>query len=89
MIEALAGDRITATNEPRKIACGAPDFIISRDLLPLGYIEAKDVGVDLGRVERSEQLVRYRLAAEVAVGCFTGPTVLRCLRPSKLPGAAN
>lgn len=60
LVEALAGDRILATNEPRRIACGAPDFIISRDLLPLGYIEAKDVGLELNRVERSEQLLRYR-----------------------------
>ena len=35
---------ISATNEPQRIACGAPDFIVTRGLLPLGYVEAKDVG---------------------------------------------
>jgi len=51
---------ITATNEPQRIACGAPDFIVTRKATPLGYIEAKDVGVDLDRTEDSEQLKRYR-----------------------------
>lgn len=62
LLEALANDGLVATNEPRKIACGAPDVIISRDLLPVGYVEAKDVGLDLARAERTEQLIRYREA---------------------------
>jgi predicted helicase len=60
LIETLAGHGITAVNEPRQIDCGAPDFIVVRGTVPLGYIEAKDVGVDLGKVEKSEQLARYR-----------------------------
>jgi hypothetical protein len=28
--------------------------------VPLGYVEAKDIGEDLRKVERSEQLKRYR-----------------------------
>ncbi|HET7593298.1 MAG TPA: type ISP restriction/modification enzyme, partial [Rhodanobacteraceae bacterium] len=60
LIEALAGPGITAVNEPRQIDCGAPDFIIVRGTVPLGYIEAKDVGTDLARIEKGEQLARYR-----------------------------
>ncbi|TAN08951.1 MAG: DNA methyltransferase [Rhodanobacteraceae bacterium] len=60
LIEALAGAGVTAVNEPRQIDCGAPDFIIVRGTVPLGYIEAKDVGIGLAKVERSEQLLRYR-----------------------------
>ena len=60
LLEALGGKDIRATNEPKQIACGAPDFIITRGVIPLGYVEAKDVGVDLNRTERSEQLGRYR-----------------------------
>lgn len=60
LIEALAGTGIHAINEPRHIDCGAPDFIVVRGTVPLGYIEAKDVGLDLAKVERSEQLDRYR-----------------------------
>ena len=51
---------IVATNEPRRIKCGAPDFIITKGHTPLGYIEAKDVGVSLDQEECSEQLLRYR-----------------------------
>ncbi|MCL1960259.1 MAG: N-6 DNA methylase, partial [Desulfovibrionaceae bacterium] len=61
LLEAIdAGAGIQATNEPRRIACGAPDYIVTRGLLPLGYVEAKDAGVDLGREQNNEQLRRYR-----------------------------
>jgi len=61
LLEAIGADsEIQATNEPRRIACGAPDYIVTRGLLPLGYVEAKDVGVDLGLEQNSEQLRRYR-----------------------------
>ena len=63
LIESAAAD-IRATNEPRRIACGAPDYIVSHltasGYIPLGYIEAKDVGKDLDTVEADEQLGRYR-----------------------------
>ena len=60
LLEALGGAGVDAINEPRQIQCGAPDFIVVRGTVPLGHVEAKDVGVDLGKVERSEQLIRYR-----------------------------
>ncbi|MCX6645023.1 MAG: DNA methyltransferase [bacterium] len=50
---------ITATNEPRRVECGAPDFIITKGRIPLGYIEAKDIGKPLGKIEKSEQFKRY------------------------------
>lgn len=50
---------ITVTNEPARSACGAPDYIVTRDQIALGYIEAKDIGKNLDEVERSEQLERY------------------------------
>jgi predicted helicase len=51
---------ITATNEPKRIRCGAPDYIVTQGQTPLGYIEAKDVGESLDKVERGEQMRRYR-----------------------------
>ena len=51
---------VQAVNEPQRIDCGAPDFIVTRGLLPLGYVEAKDVGVKLDKAAASEQLMRYR-----------------------------
>lgn len=60
LLEAL-NDKIIATNEPKRSACGAPDYVISpkRDHLSIGYVEAKDIGTDLGDIERGEQLKRY------------------------------
>lgn len=51
---------ITATNEPKREACGAPDYIITKSRTPLGYIETKDVGKNLDEIEKSEQLKRYK-----------------------------
>jgi hypothetical protein len=58
LIESFASG-IVATNEPRRVKCGAPDYIITKGHTPLGYIEAKDIGKPLAEVERSEQLKRY------------------------------
>lgn len=56
------------TNEPRRIACGAPDFIIMRhsDGLPAAFVETKDIGdADLdGRREHREQFDRYRASLD-------------------------
>ena len=51
---------VIATNEPKRIACGAPDYIVTRGQVPVGYVEAKDVNADLGHIENDEQLKRYR-----------------------------
>lgn len=53
---------LVATNEPRRIKAGAPDYILTQGNIPLGYVEAKDVGENLSKTERSEQLKRYRKA---------------------------
>ena len=47
---------VTATNEPQRIACGAPDFLVTKSALTVGYIEAKDIGKSLDEAEKSEQL---------------------------------
>ena len=50
---------ITATNEPKHIECGAPDFILRKGSVTVGYIEAKDIGKSLDETEKTEQLKRY------------------------------
>ncbi len=50
---------VAAVNEPKRVACGAPDFIVATGAVTVGYIEAKDIGSDLDAVERTEQIVRY------------------------------
>src|SRR3990167_2876223 len=65
LIESLVSG-ITATNEPKRVECGAPDYVVSRKSphgpVSLGYIEAKDVGKNLDEEERSGQPRRYRAA---------------------------
>jgi predicted helicase len=50
---------IRATNEPKRSQCGAPDYMIARGQVVLGYVEAKDVGKSLDKEERSSQMERY------------------------------
>ena len=50
---------VTVTNEPKRQKCGAPDYILQRKEIPLGYIEAKDIGVDLDKTEKTDQIKRY------------------------------
>jgi len=58
-------DKITATNEPRRIDCGAPDLVVSRKLKKLeqtiGYIECKDIGVNLTQAAKTEQIKKRYL----------------------------
>ena len=66
-------DGVTATNEPKRVECGAPDFAVSQRQggLTVGYVEAKDIGVSLDGIERDsvranpstangQQFKRYR-----------------------------
>lgn len=55
---------VRAVNEPKRDACGAPDYLVSRRDLTIGYIEAKDIGVDLDAIARGPQLHRYFAALE-------------------------
>jgi len=58
-VESLASG-VTATNEPKQVECGAPDFVISREAkhgpLKLGPIEAKDAGLELPGCGNGESL---------------------------------
>ena len=51
---------IIATNEPARISCGAPDYVITKNNIPLGYVEAKDLDDDLDNKNHKEQFDRYR-----------------------------
>lgn len=51
---------ILVSNEPAHISCGAPDYMLTRKDIPVGYIEAKDIGVDLNSKTLKEQFERYK-----------------------------
>lgn len=51
---------VLVTNEPARVDCGAPDYVLTRKDVPIGYIEAKDIGVDLASKTLKEQFDRYK-----------------------------
>ena len=56
---------VHVTNEPANVTeCGNPDFVITRDQIPIGFIEAKDLGKDLNHKQHKEQFDRYRKALD-------------------------
>jgi len=50
---------INPLNDPKRSEYGAPDFIFMRGDITAGYAETKDVGEDLDKVEKTEQMKRY------------------------------
>ena len=59
LIMAILPD-VLVTNEPARVDCGAPDYVLTRKDIPIGYIEAKDIGIDLGSKTLKEQFDRYK-----------------------------
>jgi len=59
LIEAIVPG-ILATNEPKRVKCGAPDYILTKQNIPVGYIEAKDIGANLNSKDYKEQFDRYK-----------------------------
>ncbi|MBE2189241.1 MAG: N-6 DNA methylase, partial [Candidatus Kapabacteria bacterium] len=63
LIESLV-PTIRATNEPKRQSCGAPDYILTKKEIPIGFIEAKDIGDnDLEGTKKTgnkEQFDRYK-----------------------------
>ncbi len=80
----LTGIRVI--NEPKQAEYGAPDFVLLRGEVPVGHLEAKDVGARLAsfvadservkpRSREGKQLRRYRealpnLLYTVPMACF-------------------
>ncbi|HEY5589731.1 MAG TPA: type ISP restriction/modification enzyme [Paludibacter sp.] len=63
LIESLVPE-IRATNEPKRQSCGAPDYIITKKDIPIGFIEAKQIGNDdldgNKKTGNKEQFDRYK-----------------------------
>lgn len=54
-------DDVQALNEPKRVKCGAPDFLINRGEIVIGHVEAKDIDKDLSTLKGTEadQKSRY------------------------------
>lgn len=56
---------VEITNEPANVTdCGNPDYVITKGKIPVGYIEAKDIGKDLNGKQYKEQFDRYKKALD-------------------------
>ena len=73
---------INVTNEPKQIECGAPDFVLSHNNIPRGYIEAKDLDKNLHDAGFKEQFSRYREALGNLM--FTNYLEFRLVRDGEL-----
>jgi type I restriction-modification system DNA methylase subunit len=64
LIRTLVTD-VHVTNEPANVTdCGNPDYVITKRNIPIGYIEAKDLGKDLNSKNYQEQFHRYKKALD-------------------------
>ena len=51
---------VEITNEPSNVTdCGNPDYVITKRNIPVGFIEAKDIGKDLNSKQYKDQFRRY------------------------------
>ena len=87
-IEALDGG-IRATNEPKRVECGAPDFVLRRDGFTVGYVETKDLGKSLDEAEDSDQLVRYKRSLPNLILCHVAQLTQSISQLSLKPEAEN
>lgn len=64
LLESIIGSDYMVINEPKRQTCGAPDYIIEKNSIPIGFIEAKDIGdTDLEGKKKTgnkEQFDRYK-----------------------------
>ncbi|MBI1813242.1 N-6 DNA methylase [Candidatus Peregrinibacteria bacterium] len=51
--------KLRVVNEPKGSAHGRPDFIFVRGDVPIAWSEAKDLHVNLEKIQKSEQMARY------------------------------
>src|SRR3989344_5749967 len=57
LFESISVKRID--HDARAVEGNKPDFIVVKGEIPILYIEAKNIGVSLDKVEKSEQMARY------------------------------
>ncbi|HEY4033467.1 MAG TPA: hypothetical protein VGL94_05835 [Ktedonobacteraceae bacterium] len=50
---------VFATNEPKRVRCGAPDYLVERNNFTIGYVEAKDLRETRGVYYTPEPVASY------------------------------
>jgi predicted helicase len=65
LLRAFVPTEHEVTNEPANVTqCGNPDFVITKNQIAVGFIEAKDIGSDLDSNNYKEQFDRYKNALD-------------------------
>lgn len=59
LIEAVVPE-VLVINEPERVHCGSPDLVLLENNIAVGYVEAKDIAVDLSHKSYAEQFNRYK-----------------------------
>lgn len=54
---------VTALNEPKRVKCGAPDFIITKGDIVIGHVEAKDLHIPIRGMKDNNKLQQERYKA--------------------------
>jgi len=62
LLQEILGKEFSVINEPQRQACGAPDYIISKKDIPVGFIEAKDLKLGIDHKKNKPQFDRYKNA---------------------------
>ncbi len=62
LIRSYLPEGLSIVNEPSRMDCGAPDYLISKGNIPLAFIEAKDLNDPdlMGQNRNKEQFDRYK-----------------------------
>jgi hypothetical protein len=51
---------LSVTNELLSIEYGMPNYVISKEGLPIAYIKTTDIGTDLNELDNTEDIRRYK-----------------------------
>ncbi|WP_227287457.1 type ISP restriction/modification enzyme [Boseongicola sp. H5] len=70
LLKAL-GDDLTPVNDPAKSAVGAPDFIVLRDNIAIGHLEAKDIDIDIRNLKDANKRQHDRYVKGLANLIYT------------------
>ncbi len=61
LLDRLGAGEVYAVNEPKRIDCGSPDLALMRKDITIGYLEAKDIGININKLKdaNKNQFDRY------------------------------
>ncbi len=80
---------VTALNEPKRVKCGAPDFIISTGEIVVGHVEAKDLHIPIRGMKDSNKMQQERYKAALPNLVYTNGLDWDFYRDSELTASVS